>query len=219
MKVPRNNAFTLIELLVVIAIIAILASLAVPAVTGALTKGQLVQTLNNGKELHKATMSMAVDYTTSGDDHFGWPGDLVDRETEPVKDVSNFVKRLVEYDYVKEVDMMKLMQAPGVVPWNGTKQFDGERNAPFKIYKCKDIDGGANLFLATKNFYYNDKLDPDKSPYGEKGFVVVRKGGDASMFTNKKQVRSNLQSIGLLPGRKDFKSQTQETPDDYLAQK
>ncbi len=67
MKIQKSpSAFTLIELLVVISIIAILASLAIPAVTSALTRGQMVQTLNNQRQLQIATQTMSLDTFTSG---------------------------------------------------------------------------------------------------------------------------------------------------------
>ena len=69
-------AFTLIELLVVISIIGILAALALPAITGALARGQMTQTLSNMKQLHLATQQMALDGLTTGDANLCWPGDL-----------------------------------------------------------------------------------------------------------------------------------------------
>ena len=51
------RGFTLIELLVVISIIAILASLALPAITGALSRGQMTQTLSNMKHLLESSGS------------------------------------------------------------------------------------------------------------------------------------------------------------------
>ncbi len=71
----RSRAFTLIELLVVIAIIGILVSLTVPAISAAVGKAQMTQTLSNMKQLHLATQQMALDGTTTGDATLTWPGD------------------------------------------------------------------------------------------------------------------------------------------------
>jgi len=219
MKNPRSQkGFTLIELLVVIAIIAILASLAVPAIQGGLLKGQLTQTLNNARQLYIAGFSMATDYNTTGDEMLGWPGDLPDREKNPVKNVSGYIERITDYEYLKKPDMAKIMQAPGVLPWDTSRPFDYKKNCPFKIYRVKDNDGSSNLFCATKNFTYNKGLDKDVVPYGDKGFVVFRKGGDGTVMNNKKQATSNLSALGLLPGRTDYQSNNAEGNADYLAQ-
>ncbi len=168
---PRRSAFTLIELLVVIAIIAILASLAVPAITGALVKGQLTQTVNNGRQIFLAGFQMATDATVQGDVNLGWPGDLYAR--------------------------------------TGTGKING------KIYKVTDGDGASTLFAATKNFEYNKKLDTNAPvPYKDKGFVVIRKGGDGAAY--KKQQAESKETLGLLPGRKDFQDRPQEDSSDYL---
>jgi prepilin-type N-terminal cleavage/methylation domain-containing protein len=72
----RLSAFTLIELLVVISIIAVLASLALPAITGALVKGQITQTMSNYRQLYLATMSAQMDAMSSGASNMGFPADV-----------------------------------------------------------------------------------------------------------------------------------------------
>ena len=70
-----SSAFTLIELLVVISIIAVLASLALPAVTGALVKGQINQTTSNYRQLYIFTQSASLDSVSAGGAG-AFPGDV-----------------------------------------------------------------------------------------------------------------------------------------------
>src|SRR5947209_6935186 len=100
--------FTLIELLVVIAIIATIAAFALPAITGAMTRGQLTQAVSNARQIYLSTFSMATDGTQTGEAKYGWPGDLAD-PTKPanvqISTVSQFVQRLVDNDYLKPGDL------------------------------------------------------------------------------------------------------------------
>src|SRR5437870_10524859 len=97
MKRKTSSAFTLIELLVVIAIIAVLASFAVPAITSALTKGQLVGTLNNVRQFYLAGYQMALDGNTNADANYNWPGDYNPADATP----SAYSSKLVTNSYLK----------------------------------------------------------------------------------------------------------------------
>jgi len=50
-------------------------------------------------------------------------------------------------------------------------------------------------------------------PYGNRGFVVFRKGGDGSEIAGADEAKINdLSKMGLLPGRTDFESRSREMP-------
>src|SRR5690242_20933245 len=96
MKTRSQSAFTLIEMLVVISIIAVLAAFAVPALTSALTKGQMTGTLNNGRQLYLAGQQMALDGAANSDPSLVWPGD-----DATITTVTQYLSRLVANDYLK----------------------------------------------------------------------------------------------------------------------
>src|SRR5438309_8448532 len=118
MKTRSQSAFTLIEMLVVISIIAVLAAFAVPALTSALTKGQMTGTMNNGRQLYLAAQQMALDGAANSDPNLCWPGD-----DPTIKKVQDYANRLYANDYLKPGDFQKLLNAPGTnatVADNGT---------------------------------------------------------------------------------------------------
>ena len=90
------------------------------------------------------------------------------------------------------------------------------QNCAFKIYRVKDGDGANAVFAATQNFTYGQDLDTTKDPYKDKGFVVVRKGGDGAAY--KKPQAKNTQLLGILPGRADLNDQPIESGTDVLTQ-
>ncbi len=212
MKQKFSAAFTLIELLVVISIIAILAALAVPALTQALTKGQMTGTMNNARQLYLAGFQMATDGATNSNPNFSWPGD-----DDNVKSLEEYCNKLVENDYLKPGDLQKILNAPGA---NCTVTSGGGGGAgaattvtltpctsALKVYKVKETDGANTLFSASANYEYDTALKPTAAPYGDKGFVVIRRGGDASVYRKNEATKAGwggnadklAQSVGVLP--------------------
>ena len=210
MKTKTASAFTLIEMLVVISIIAVLAAFAVPALTSALTRGQLTAELNNTRQLYLAGQQMALDGATNANATLVWPGD-----DATITTLQDYCTRLVNNDYLKVGDLQKMFSAPGVTCTatisgtspNTTVTLGGA--SALKVYPVKEDDASDTVFTVTANYDYSTDLNATKSPFGDKGFVVQRKGGDASIF-RKNQAKAAGASdaafqatVGKKPGDSD----------------
>jgi prepilin-type N-terminal cleavage/methylation domain-containing protein len=219
MKKNTIVAFTLIEMLVVISIIVILAAFAGPAIFSALAKGQMAGSMNNARQLYLAGQQMALDGSTNSDPSRAWPGDLSDTASAPgspsapITTLQQYTTKLVQGDYLKAGDVQKLLSAPGATC---TATADSSTNtvtlagkSGLKVYKVKETDGSNTIFAVTSNYVYNTALDATAAPYGDKGFVVQRKGGDAALLKKNNATatsgqESTFQSlVGKRPGDAD----------------
>ncbi|MEI7963298.1 MAG: type II secretion system protein [Verrucomicrobiota bacterium] len=155
----RFAAFTLIELLVVISIIAVLASLALPAITGALVKGQITQTTSNYRQLYILTQSANLDIQGAGGAG-AFPGDLSNS-------VANWQAALVS-NYCSKATFSNLVSVKGL-PGNTTVWYAGSTN------------DSATVFLSTLNITASGV--GSGLPYALKGGSVVTLGGSAVSIT------------------------------------
>lgn len=176
------RAFTLIELLVVISIIAILASLAIPAVSNALVRGQMTQTLNNARQLHLATQTMSIDTTTAGD------GVAWTYSNTTVLTVPTFSDALTGGKYLTGPDLKKIYSAPGVTVTDSTN-FQAA-NIAFKIMQTQENSPSDQVFVITKNWNSTAGGLSSSAPYADKGFILFRKGGDGGIFTRPQDAKS-----------------------------
>ncbi len=219
-KNKLSSAFTLIELLVVIAIIAILAALAVPALTSALNKAQMTGTMNNAHQLYIAQFQMSNDATATGASNIGWPGDMIAAGTLTAANYMQYLNVMLTNGYLKAGDVSKLMNSPGgnyvpTINWAATPPIlsaIGTGDAGLKVYSVGDADSANCIFAASHNYIYNTVLPaPDATtgagiPYGQKGFIVVRKGGDAAVFRGGQALATNWPDnptfqtqVGMMP--------------------
>jgi len=185
MKTRSQSAFTLIEMLVVISIIAVLAAFAVPALTSALTRGQMTGTMNNMRQLYLAGQQMALDGAANSDPTLTWPGD-----NPAIVRVQDYMSALVANDYLKPGDVQKLINGPGTnaaVTAVGGPPPTGVTIAgttpAMKIVRITEAASANVVFMQSNNYTYDTTLaGVTTNPFGDKGFIVQRKGGDASIL-------------------------------------
>jgi prepilin-type N-terminal cleavage/methylation domain-containing protein len=161
--VSLSSAFTLIELLVVISIIAVLASLALPAVTGALIKGQINQTTSNYRQLYILTQSASLD-NVSGGGVGAFPGDL----SNSITAWSNAL--------VPAYCSSNTFSSLGAVKGRGSNTL---------VWFVKSADEPNTIFLSTAGIAgtSNNMNLAATGPYQNKGGAFVTVGGSAITIT------------------------------------
>jgi prepilin-type N-terminal cleavage/methylation domain-containing protein len=190
MKINRlSSAFTFVELLVVTAVIAILAALVVPALISALAKAQMNGTMNNARQLYLAQFQMSNDGSATGDSSLQWPGDMA----APPANLQAYCTILVDKGYLKVGDLTKLLSAPGAgctatMAGGPPSTLTLNGNSALKVYKVTDADPAITIFAESSNYTYGNALTTAGKPYGNKGFVIMRKGGDGSVFKERQAV-------------------------------
>jgi hypothetical protein len=187
---PRGESVTRkarnpVPLLIGTVLTMILAALLVPTLTSSLKKAQLTGTMNNSRQLYLAQFAMANDGAATGDATSTWPGDL--NPLPPT--LLAYLNVLCEKGYLKGNDAIKLMNAPGssftatVTSKGGIDQLSNPSGiAALKIWMNRDIDPATTVFCTSKNYVYDTALAANGIPYGTKGFITMRKGGDASVY-------------------------------------
>jgi len=203
MKPASKLAFTLIELLVVISIIAILASLALPAITGALARGQMTQTLSNMKQLHLVAQQMALDATTTGDTNIGWPGDM------PGASWNAWATNVVA-GYMSTNDFAKMLSAPGITAPPNTSPAGLTPGAnpgrAILLYSVTETNDTSTVLFTSANFTNATpwtRPTTTAKPYGDKGYLVFRKGGDGAILQARQTGSAFTNIIGGVAAKLD----------------
>jgi type II secretory pathway pseudopilin PulG len=193
---PRHDlAFTWIEVIVLLSVLVVLAVIARPAITMRCgPRGTMLESLSNMKQLHLATQSMALDGMTTGDTNLGWPGDTGGTFT-------NWANQVVP-SYLGTNDFCKLLSAPGVSVPAG-KIPKAMKDGAVLVYAVSSNSVDKAVFLTTANFTNTPAggapLLESAKPWGSKGFVVFRLGGDGAILLKNQTGQTNLIGAYVLP--------------------
>src|ERR1051325_988234 len=155
-------------------------------------------TMNNCRQLYLAQFSMANDGAATGSSGLAWPGDLV---TAGVLTASStlvdYANILVANGYIRAGDALKLFNAPGAGFTATVSSGPPEQlatpggTAAIKVYDVNEADVSNAIFCVSHNYIYDTDLTAPSVPYGIKGFITVKKGGDAAIFRAGQAVNNN----------------------------
>ena len=199
------RAFTITEVVVVVVVVAVILLLAWPALRNARVKRDLTRTMNNGRELYLAAFRMATDGAAKSDTNLAWPGDY------PVTSLAEYCGKLVQNKYLQPGDLQRMLSAPDTTctaTMSGppaTLMLSGP--SALKVYKVRGPDPSSTIFAASANYVYDTPLSANTVPFGDAGFVVVRKSGDAGVYKKGQATAEGFENtekfqtdIGSLPG-------------------
>ena len=192
MNPGREQGWSILETIITIGVLGILIALALPAISSCHgCRGPMTQTLSNMKQLHLATQQMALDGTTTGETNtLHWPGDNGGT-------IARWATTLVFSNYLSTNDLCKMLSGPGRITPPGAIPLRND-NAVLGYAVGEETPSDA-VFLTSANFTNTPaggaELKPDAKPFGNKGFVVFRKGGDGAILMPKQVGQTNI--IGL----------------------
>jgi hypothetical protein len=146
----------------------------------ALVKRDLTRTMYHGRELYLAAFRMSTDGAAKQDSTRAWPGDY------STNSLTEYCTRLVANNYVTPADLQRILSAPGAAcrataaPPPATLLLSGK--CALKVYKVTTSDPSNTIFAASANYVYDTSLNSGTVPFGDAGFVVIRKSGDAGVY-------------------------------------
>lgn len=123
---------------------------------------------------------MVLDGELAGDRSLGWPGDTGGTFT-------NWVRQLVPA-YLSQSDFCKLLSAPGSSVSYASFPTNVSRG-PLVVYAVSSNSPPETVLFSSANFTNSPTggapLLKSAKPFGTRGFVVFRKGGDGAVLMSK----------------------------------
>jgi hypothetical protein len=118
---------------------------------------------------------------------------------------------------MKPADLQRVLSAPGAVCTVASSAPPAKTTltgkSAFKLYNVKGADSSNTIFAVSSNYTYDTALSPNVIPFGDAGFVVVHKSGDAGLFGKGQATPAGFENsatkfqspigVGKLPGAAD----------------
>jgi prepilin-type N-terminal cleavage/methylation domain-containing protein len=176
-----RGAFTLIELLVVIAIIAVLAAIMFPAIQGAIVKGQMMDTMANGRSIGQTLLAAEMSHSNP------WP---TSSGQGSYANSTDYWRWMVSNQVVDVT--FAFFSAHGLPSYRGLDpaEFKPEQNAWCIAADLSNNSRSMTPVLFTRNLEIATLDAPlataltENPPYGLRGVIVVRKDNSASILEN-----------------------------------
>ena len=89
-----------------------------------------------------------------------------------------------------DADFAKMMSAPGVPV--STNNLGTSADKGLKVYNIGENAASTTVFITTANYVYGNPLNRNAKPFGDKGFVVFRRGGDGAIYQKNQATNSSV---------------------------
>ena len=78
--------------------------------------------------------------------------------------------------------------------------------AALKVWLVQDANPATTIFCTSRNYIYDTNLASTDSPYGSRGFITIKKGGDAAIYRVGQATTAGWTSATLFQNSVGFKA-------------
>ncbi len=174
MNLQNQAGVTKVEILVIFVVVIVLAMVVLPFVTGYQDR-QFIWVMSGSRQLQLATFNLSLEREAAGETHLAWPG-------EHEGSFSNWIVTLSSI--LSTNDIQKMLSAPGF-PLRHEDIYSMNKTT-LRVYSVTKKSDSGIVMISSANFTNTpsggEPLQESSKPFGNKRFVVMRKGGDGQIY-------------------------------------